>query len=402
MLARRLLLRGGGSFTPPPPPANLDLTASPDGTWTSPQFPKAFGYGGKTYFVWNNTTSGDEKVGQVVNATGAVTSHVLNAALESDNHSSPAVLVRSSDRRVLTAVTKHDGPHIGFQISTNPEDISAFDAEQSVLSAGDYTYPMLVELAGGVIYLVYRNFAGGTGRIAYVKSATGGSPGSWSGETLLYTGPSGHVPYWRIATDWDRYIHFIATDVEPGTADNVGHFYLDGTTDKLYQSDGTEITASKPFAFADITLVKSGAAGTLAVQAVCVDGSGNPSCALEQQTGGTTLSCRNVRWNGSSWDDVEVTTTTWFTANHFLPTIALHPRNPDLMYVPKPVSGYYEIFRYTRSGGVWSGVQLTSGSTADNFWPEFASGSGSIEAIWQKGTYTSDLDVAAGISARRT
>lgn len=399
-MTTRLLIAGGASGFEVPR-ALRTLTSSPTGGWTQIQDPKATYYNGATYFAFapDTGTTGNLTIGKYVHATGVVTTTTLATAFENppDNHSSPSVIVRSSDRRIVVAASHHaevTAPYV--YISTNPEDISAFGAaiRPTSIGAAQYTYMVLYQMASGTIYLFYRDYISGTntGRLAYSTSTDGGA--TWAARTVVYTGASGKVPYWRIMSDGSL-VHIFATDDVP-TASPTGHFYIDTSTGKRYTSAGVEILTALPIGYSDITQVH---AATCWSWGASIDALGRPACILMVDTTGDNA-IKVARWRSGAWqvDTVVASVGGQLTGNQYGSGCAIHHTNPNIVYVAKKATKW-EMWRYisTNDGSSWTGTQLTSGSSVDNIWSEVVHDAGpGLEGIWLAGNYTSDTDYAFG------
>lgn len=399
MLARRVLRASGplNSWTV------RTLTSAPDGGWTQIQDPKAFSYNGNTYFTYIDGTSGDIEVAKYVHATGVTTTHVLAAGYESppDNHASPAVILRTSDRKVVVAAAKHaevTSPKI--YISSNAEDITSFGAAiepDASIGADQYTYMVLYQMASGTIYLFYRDYISGTGtgRLAYSTSTDGGS--TWSARTVLYTGATGQVPYWRIISNDAARIDIFVTDVAP-TASKLGHFYLDTSDGKRYTSAGVEITTALPITYTDITQVH---AATCWSWGACIDSNGAPATILMVDVGGTDNAIKVARWRSGAWqvNTVVASVGGQLSGNQYGSGCGIHHTNPNIVYIAKKATKW-EMWRYhSQDDGVnWQGLQLTSSSAADNIWADVVHHAGAgLEAVWLYGDYTSDTDYDFGV-----
>lgn len=396
MLARRLLIAGsGGSFALPRLRA---LTTSGKGSWSNVD-PRAFYYNGATYFTWTDGTNGDVGVSKYVHATQVTTSTVISAGFARDDHATPSVIVRTSDHRIVVAWSAHDGVSIYRWISTNPEDISAGSIGNGGTS--DYTYMTLMEPANGV-YWFFREIVGGTGYLRYVKSTDGLT--TWGSTVSLFTADSaGHVPYWRIGSDWSRYIHVSATNTEPNTSGSfLYHFYIDTNDDSPHKSDGTTISASLPIASTNATLITNGIAGGgyCLSMGVCVDGSGKPAVMVRVGTGGQTDNSERVaRWTGSAWQVNEVYTTGGTIPGFvYSPGATIHKTNPDIVYGTRKTGGHYAISRFVSpdSGTTWNETVL--GSTNESFYPETpVNAAAGLDVLWPFGSVTSDTDYAFGM-----
>lgn len=390
-LARRLLMGAGGSgaFALPMPSGPFVLTSAPSGSWTQIPDPTAFYYNGKTYFGYVNGSNGNIEIRTYTHATGIVSAAtVLHAALEypPDTHDAPAIILRTSDRRIVAAYSAHNGNDLFVWISTNPEDISA-GTETNIdgaVGSGVYTYPNLVQLSGeaGAIYLFFRNFGGGvTAQWQYTKSTNGGA--SWSTEEEVYSVP-GSASYWKVTTDSVNRIDFAVSSDFPAVTSKVGHFYYDGT---WHKSDGTTISASRPFTFTDVTQVYDSSGGPAWPTDVCLDGSNHPRIVYTIYLGGSDSSAKFTRWNGSAW----VTSTILASTGADYPVACLDAAVLTQCHLSRIVGGSSELWRYTTadSGATWSGISLTPSATDDNLYPTSVKGGhpSDLAVLWLFGTY---------------
>lgn len=399
MFARRHRSSGG----PFHPPGVRELTAAPHGGWTTPQFPEAAYYNGKTYFCWVNGTTGGLYVASYTHATGAVSTPFLIDTPGVDTHNNPALLVRDSDKRIVVAFCRHFGANMFIRVSTNPEDVTAFGAAQNLgTGSNDHTYPAIVQLTGVAndpIYVFYRDFSGTvtttTGRLAYVVSEDDGA--TWSTVSYLMTGTSNLVPYWSITTDNDTRIDVISTDRDPYGSDGgtlvIAHFYIDGTDFSTYESDGTEITATRPFNLGDATTVYDGADGDSFVMDSMLS-SGEPRFTFIVATSGSTISARHARWTGSAWTTSTIYNADWFPVDRYFGSAAFDHSDPSKVYVAKKTgASTSELYRYTTpdNGATWdAGLALTSGSSNLNAAPiGIHNGVASLPTLWLRGTISS-------------
>ena len=420
MLARRLLASAGGgtSFTPPPPPpaATYTLTSDPHGGWTIPN-PAAYYHGGRTFIGWVNATDGSQEIAHYDHATSTLSSiFTLASGLPdegaTDTHNQPSVIARSQDGKLVTAYSGHLDTRVRVRISSNVGDATAWASEQ-VLDpgyGGVYTYAMLVQLRGLAnepIYLFTRsipNVGAQVGRLAYAVSTDGGA--SWSSFSLLFTGGTLKVPYWTIISDYDTRIDVFTSS--SGSSSDLYHFYFDGSTAKTYQTDGTEITATRPFVVGDMTQVYngSGSGGSFALGASW-DGTNASLCYVRLVSGGTDNDIWTARWRAGAWTRQQVVSTVGghHASNAYLPSANVMPFDEDRILIHAKVSGRYESFEYVTAddGASWSGTQLTSSSTHDQMWvmPVFFS-TGKMDWVWLDITYTSDTNFDAGIVAYGT
>lgn len=408
-MSRRLLAAGALSPFTRPAPNVVSVSTAPNGGWTLPQDPKAMTYNGKTYLGWIDSISGATEVASFTHSTSTLSTPFSLAALGGpDNHDSPSILVRDSDKRVIVAYCRHEDPLVRLRISTNPEDVTAFAAEQTLDPGfgGVYTYTSMYQLLGlpnDPIYLFARSIPDlgtQTGRLVYAVSTDQGA--TWSSWTVLFTGAIANVPYWRLVSDRDRYIHVMTTNTAPN-ASNTYHFYIDGSTGTAYKSDGTEITTALPFTYTSLTPVLT-TGGACWSWGVSLPDSRHPAGVLMQDISGDNRILA-ARWNGSAWVVTTVVASVGgqLGINQYASGCAIHHNNPNVIYAAKKIAGKFEMFRYVSgdSGATWEEVQLTSGSSVDHVWPDTVTEAAGLEAVWLRGSYTNDTTFSFGISGHR-
>lgn len=354
---------------------------------------------GRHFYGWIRGSDGDVRTAYYDGTASSPTT--LHAALggegTADNHDNPA-FVELANGHILTAYCRH----AGSAILIRDFDGSSWATETSLDRGNQHDYPSFF-MVGSTLWLLYRNTTSGqNANLCWVKSTDGGA--TWSGSTntpevSVYNGVSSHTPYWRLWLDESTgFIHVVVTDLEPNTASKLGHFYIDTADGKTYKTDGTEITATRPFLYTDISAIDDGTAGSTMTWGVTVDASHRPVAVyLRHLTSDNAI--RRASWNGSAWTTEEVVSSVGgqLGINKFASGAAIDPLDPDRLWFPKVVSGTFEMFEYRKSGGVWSGTQLTSGSSRDQVWPAatFAS-DGTIDVMWLDTTYTNDTTFSTG------
>jgi hypothetical protein len=391
---------------PVPPGIPFDLTPAHHGGWSTPMYPKACYAAGKSYVGYVHGVTGGLYVAQYDHATHAVVTTLLDTP-PVDDHNNPAVLVRS-DGRILCAFSKHDGPAMYTMLSTNPGDISSFGAAVSTGQTTPFgiTYPALFEMTGvegSPIYLLDRNKAAGgvPGRLAMQKSTDGGA--TWSATTLVFTGAVGKRPYWGFAADGTK-IHVMTTDCDPYAQEGpmkMGHMYFDAVTETWHKSDGTEITAAKPFLHTELTQVYSG--GAFPMDGVVV--AGLPRFTLVRDMGSSTVTGSLFRWDGATWGSVDVFTGSYLSADRYFCSLVMNRANLNEMFAALDVAGMPEIHRWVSSdgGATWgSPIAVTSGSSALNVSPiAVINGVASLPVVWLYGTYVGQSDFDMSLKALR-
>jgi hypothetical protein len=393
----------------------FNLTSAPEGGWTAPQYPKAIYYNGYTYFAWINGSTGALKVASYNHSTEVTSTAIQidSMGADVDDHNNPGLLVRDSDKKLLLAFSLHGGPSMFLITSTNsltsdPTMTGGFGAAvnlDSSIGGNHYTYPSLIQLTGVAsdpIYLFYRDQNSSTGRLAYTKSTDGGS--TWSARTLVFTAASTNRGYWALASDFNSRIDVMSTDRDAygseGTVD-VGHMYLDGTTDKWYTSAGVEIVAAKPFAHSEMTQLETNVDGAFAVDGLS---SANPVFTYFVDAG-SSVTAKWARWDGATWDKNSIYVASHLPLDRFYGYLSLNRADTDELFSGVSTGGTTsELYSYVTadSGATWTGTALTAGSGDYNVAAiPVHNGVSTMPVMWLRGTFTSSFDFNWAIKGLR-
>lgn len=399
----------------------LELLGVGSAGWmTNIQTPRAASYNGWTYVAWSQD-DGDVQVVAINESTAtAGTPITLKTFATGDTHNTPALLVRDSDHKLLVVYSGHDSSNIYKRISTtsldtDPDLGDGFAAETSLHSQlgsfASYTYPILVQLTSETndpIYLFWRQRQT-TDRLRYSKSTDGGT--TWAAGTLLSkaTNSGASKTYWNIATNGTDRFDVFWCDYSDGTSSQMHHFYF--TAANFRQSNATLIISeadliasagASAFTKNDMTLVLANTNGPVE-RAMGASWDGAPAAAAWQRhTTGTDNRVVSVRWRAGAWQTNTVVESAGGLLDGFLylTGAAMHPTDPDIVYVPVKVGSIFEMSRYTSAddGVTWVGEQITELSTSQNMTPVVVTNaSADIEAVWHYGTLTSDTDYSVGL-----
>lgn len=397
-LSTRAIFTGATPRAIPRSGDEVTLTTSPAGGLSNPVYPEAVYAGGYTYVGYVNGSTGAISVLQYDHSDGSVATAALDTPSPVDDHNNPALHVRS-DGRILALFCEHDGSTLYTALSTNAHDISAWGSvtDTGLSTTAGFTYPALVPLGSDLYLFVRDKLASLTGRLKMAKSTDDGA--TWSGETLVMAGATGQLPYWGFSSDGSD-IHVVSTDRDPyGSqgAVTVGHMYFDGTD--WLQSDGTEITATQPFAPSEMTTVYSGAAFPFMG---VFDDDGYPWFTLVKDDGGSEVTGAIAKWSGSAWSLTDVYTAAYHPIDRFYGSLVLSYANRREAWAA--IEGdVAEIRRYasTDDGVTWGPVDwLTADSPNDNASPiAVLDADGRMPVVWLQGTYTSMSSFSLGIKA---
>lgn len=398
----------GLNFGPPAtPPAGdstvVALSGTPYGGWTQIPQPKAVYYNGKTYLGWINGSNGYVEIASYDHATATLSSVKQLRHLAADNHDAPAIWVRTSDHRILVAYSAHNGSSMYLWTSTNPEDVSA-GTEANITSQlggfANFTYPTFFELSGeSKLYLLYREFHTNN-RLAYSTSTDGGA--TWSARALIFANGGSTLPYWRVVSNGSSRFDVFITNDAPSVS-SLYHLYYTGGS--FYKSDGTLIDTSAGYATASqCTLVLANTLGACWSLGGSWDGSA-PATVIMQATSGSDNAVKTARWRSGAWqlNTVVASVGGHLDSNTYASGCAMSRSDPDVLLISKLDGTHWEMFRYTSAddGSTWTPEQLTAASSVDNVWPDFVSEADTTkaEAVWLRGTYTSDTSYSWAIQA---
>lgn len=361
--------------------------------------------------------------------TGEGATEVVNVHLfKTDDHNAGVLLIRP-DKRYLTVYAQHgDEPRMRYRISARPGDISTWGPEETAETFGNTTYSNVFHLSSNdTVYNFHRGIGSDPN---YMVSGDNGDTWHYGGRLFAFRGR----PYVRYASDNVSRIHFITTEEHPRHYNNsIYHGYIEDG--KVYSSDGGALgrlsknkdTALTPRVFTCVFNSDSTTRVDVAwTQDIELDENGHPYIAFSvtkdpiklgetknTQQGGFDHRYHYARWDGREWHEYEIAyagSRLYAGENEYTGLIALHPMNPDVVYISANVdpdtgeslaSGHYEIFKgMTRDGGAnWRWSAITKDSKADNLRPIVVANNDYEVVLWLKGRYSSyrnyDLSVLA-------
>lgn len=400
----------------------IDISTAPAGFWNDVPDPKFVYYNGYTYIGYVDGVSGNVEVITYRHSNGAVSTPVVVATAvggangNPDSHDSPALLVRSSDHKLIVAYSPHSQIPLYVRISTNslttdPTMIGGFGSENDVGTAaqaaqpGTKTYPSLIELTSeGAIYLWWRRYnTAGQTRQGYVRSTDNGA--TWGTYVNVWGGNNGtgtsNFNYRRIATNGtDRMDLYVTENARTlGDPSHLYHLYYDGGNWK--QTDGTSTGLTGGLFPVNATVVKDTADGPACPLSCGYDGTGKPVTMLMTYDA-TEATFWQARWDGAAWVVVEIGSSVGLpgSSNPFVLDAGLDRDDVDTCWFPVRVGGKFELFRWDSvdSGATWTSTQLTSGSAFDNLGPDSVwDHAADLKVVWGYGSYTSDLSNNMGI-----
>jgi hypothetical protein len=371
-----------GRARPPVPP--FEVTADGIHTWFTR--PEAIRIGA---FIYSGSVSSDGRcrAHQINQATQQVKTFDLSGVLEVDDHNNSSVLPLS-DGRIAFFFGSHNDAQYKYRTYNGTGDFASSaswtTAENRGTGNGPYSYPNPIQFSQDAprVWLFKRRWidgGGGTRRLAY-RTATSlltAPPHTWSAFVDVY-GVAGRIPYWRTATDRVNRVHFAMTNGHPVEGQtSLGHFYgqLDGSSVmRWYRTDGTEITASLPFTFADITQVYDGSAVRCWVSDCAIGADGHPRILWMRYPGnnGSQIEYWHSRWTSSIWVSHKITDDgagLYAGEQYYHGGLCFDRMDSSKVALSAPISGVRQIQEWSTSdsGATWSKLRdITTGGTAGN------------------------------------
>lgn len=389
MIARRLLVGGSGSFLEPTvrtilsPAGWLGLIDSPVVT------------SGNVTFIGFVKDTGHVYAVSYDSSTHTATTPVdlaTTTAVDGVTHNGVAILVRSSDQKIIAMYQSQFATTFKSRLSSNALDATAFAAETSGAVGDGWTFEYLVQLNDGTLYNLTKNGVhGGTQYLGLAKSTDQG--GTWSLTVSHLIAPRTTTNlYWHVATDGTK-IHIFTTDTDRvATSAALYHFYLE--SDVLHAGDGSSLAGSAPYAANTGTLIQDTSFGSCMIQSSGFDGSGQPAVTLGAYDAATPQTLYRIgRFNGTTWTThaIDVSAGLLNGTYQFETEAAIDKTNPDVVWYSKKVGSHFEIFRGASAdnGATWTATQITVGSTAENIHPTTPVNAAALKVLWLNGTIAS-------------
>ena len=398
----------GGAAAPDVPVA--DYTAAPEGGINPWAIPGALQYGGKTFVGYVDGQSGDIDAFAVDTAGTVSGPYTVESAYQADAHTSPALLRRVSDGRLIILYAKHapDQQDVQVRVSTNPDDVSSWGSATNIhsqLGGDEYADYQLWEY-DGTLYLFFRHELNGVQDSYWSLSTTSASTptSGWSTKSTVFR-IAGTRSYVITRLDPNNGIlYFATTSSASGGYTDMGAFYYDLASETYHTSDGTDITSSVPLGFADITTVYEGTS-LVFPNNIAIGLDGYPVIS-----GWDTISSsfRYLwhRWNGSSWDTANVASgndgyqyNEGGSYQHYGSQV--DDRDVNRLWVIEEVSGQPEVATYyTRDNGTtWERRTVTS--TSSGLVVQLIAVRDphrTLRVLWHEGTWTDYDDYSLALS----
>jgi PKD repeat protein len=380
-----------------------------DGAWSWFGDPRAVTYTGahtRTYVGWVDL-EGDIKVSSYDHATGDRTTAVLQARLNKDDHANPSIQVRP-DGRLVVYYSRHVGPSMHYRVSVNPEDVTSWEAPQTVPTntpgIRGYTYPNPIRLeAEHRTYLFWRG-----GNYNPTFSIQNDGETTWSPARTLITMP-GERPYVKYDSSGGDTIHVAYTNAHPTEFGDVNIYYARVRDGKIERAGGQQIgSLDDPITPAEGDLVYDGTEQAW-VHDVAADSSGRPVIVFASFPSASDHRYRYARWTGSSWDVHQITPAGGTFREdggspYYSGGLTLDHENPSRVYLSRQTApGTWQVETWTTPDGGTSWSSQVLASSGKNVRPVSPRGmsafGGDMSVIWMNGGYPSYVAYDTAIQA---
>lgn len=400
--------------SPRRPVLSLYRPAIVPGAWTFFNDARAVSVGGE---IWAGAVS--QQLGRIVVGKQGGDPVTLGSLFQRDDHNNPSLLRRSSDGRWIAHYSLHTHASYFQRITTNPDDLSAWDAEtnlDSQLGANNYAYANLVEL-DNAIYNFHRCQSGADSFYTthYSKTTNGGT--TWAAVAKI-ANESGQRSYFRCARNGGTRVDFLINDGHPDefTGNSTYHFYMlvTGGVESWHASDGTNLGALPFQPSAKFTRVWDGTGGVESwVWGIAPGPDGYPRGVFATFPNRVNdHRYHYARWTGSAWSVNEICTAGGTLYNvvsgvdgsggstyqdHYSGGVCIDPDNVNTIYCSRPTKsdgtigvggpegasrGTFQIWKgvTTDGGATWTMTQLTFG-TEDSFRPYKVAGTNVVAYV---------------------
>lgn len=365
-----------------------------DGAWCWFADPRAVYHKGaeeKIYYGYI-TSKGDVGVGSTDKNKNSE-SFILHEELQVDDHNVPSFLFLP-DGKILTFYTEHNGRFFTRK-STNPEDIRAWEEEQTHSFGLEgfyitYSHPVMLSEENNRIYVFFRarnkrdpkNPKMVDWRQYYTYSDDLGETWVPAKSYLSSYGDHDKIPYLKVVSDHKSRIHFLFTDSHPkiGFASVYHMYYENGAFHRtdgefVQEMDGQLVDLEKLSKLYD---AKEGKLKAW-IWDVALNKKGNPVVAYAHYPSVNDHIYRYAYWDGKKWNDKEVVNSGGYITSpekngavleeHYSGGIVLDHHNPDNIFLSRAVEGVFEIEKWNLKGNRWISQKITSGSTENNVRP---------------------------------
>ncbi len=394
-----------------------------NGSWCWFSDPRAVYFKGKykrTYSGWVDNY-GNITVGCYDHDTHLITTHVVKAYLEVDDHDNPSILF-DDEGKLLVFFTRHGygdtpEPKPVFLIkSRNSEDITEWgevkelylnDEKDKTEANTDFTHtytnPVQLKAEKGKLFVFWRGVDGIPGMST---SEDGGD--TWSKGQILYMPDPIYRfrrPYTEVYSNGDSKIHLVFTQGHPDKEANNSLYYTYYQNGAFFKANGQKIKSvgELPLKPEELDLVYDAKEGKARAWNwdVAEDEKGHPVLVYAKFPSTTDHYYCYAKWTGKEWKSYDlINSGGWFPKTpkgrqelqkFYSGGICIDHENTNKLYLSVKRDSVFEIEQWTtkNGGNSWKVDFVTQGSTKDNIRPfavRGASEDNPVQVLWMQNT----------------
>lgn len=313
----------------------------------------------RTYLSWV-TRTGAVMVGAYDHDLGQMLPPVtLHQWATPDDHGAPAVHViqKGPDKGKLLVAYSHHNSTLFCRRTTNPEDLSAWDPQQTITTRKS-TYPKLAELSNGIIYVLFRGDSKTTsGQSMGVLKGSPNAGRAWGADVDVVNFGPGMITYPGALRSFGNRLHIMFNvPVLGGTSNTIYHTVRD-ETGTWRTAGGAALTL--PINQSSMPPIYTGPPSrNLVLGDMRPDHLGRPvmtfMTSLPYATPfGAACPAYRARFTGSYW---QVKTVPSVTQIYYPAGLAIDPRDTNVLATVVKISGQFELRRLTTvtEGSTWT------------------------------------------------
>ena len=379
----------------PPGPAGAAPVTLGRGAWSWFAEPRALWHDGRLYAGWV------DPVGHVVAASFDPPQRApveVARMAKVDDHDNPSLLMER-DGRITLFYAHHAGGAIRYRTSALPGDVGSFGPEQHLpyLRRGRWgnTYPTPVRLSaeGDRLWLFWR---GPDWSTVFSNRRPGGR---WGRPRRLIRVPH-ERPYVKYASNGRDTIDMAFTRSHP-LEEPTGIYYARYRRGSFYRASGRRFATLRRLPFkprqADRVYDARRGRASAWIHDIALTRDRRPVIVYAVLFSARRHDYHYARWNGRAWVDHRMVAAGGSISGgrerYYSGGIALHPADPSIVYLSRPIAGVHQIERWrTPDGGrSWSQEPVTASSGEGSYRPVIPRGSppGSRQVLWMTGAYGS-------------
>lgn len=361
-------------------PISTSHGENPKGAWHFLNDPRPVQAEGRTFIGYVDPEGGPSVASYYQAADQWTARTTLREKWKIDDHISPTLLIRSSDRRLLAIYAR--GSDVFYHLSENPLDASRFGPARRIpADDGNFPRPLQISENGETkIFLFYRDQLGNSSKRPVLTISRDGGE-TWSAPRSLID--FGHWMYPKSISGDDGSIHLLITSNPHHMEVNNLH-YVRYRAGHFYRADGSRIAGldDLPLSRNQLDTVYQSEPGIdnppFRASDIAVGDKGRPVIAGVEYHGEDRREHHFVlyRFDGSTWRREHLAQTEPISDHPktgwvYFGGLSFDRADPDRVFYAKKRKGTFELFLAEReaASGEFQHQQLTEGSSKHQIRP---------------------------------